>query len=891
MKEIQKNKIDESKEGAKRFIILLEGKEGEYFIKFTSEKTGEENISEPIKPAELIHTEDEITYARFIRRAYIAIPNVVYNSGFVDVKNSTQNILDDIYSKIFGKTPLSKTHNSSNIKSVSKPNNSENSQNNDTNDTNCQNDTNPSKNAVSTGNLTKSSKSKNGMVSNGNSKNTTTTSDGTSEGKTKVMIHDTNDTNDTNDSQEEVKVSSVSRITSFVSVFGGGALDLVFAYYYQNDNNPVHLEVVSKEIDNTYNYVKTVVNRNKEFFQEGEKIDGKKTFCLSVLGTAHCKKLVDAYEKKKEIVQMEIDSRKDNEDWEKELQERVKMFASAVNLKIENKKAIMDFNDVVEWDLVMASLLLNAPDRVFEEVINQLEYEGVKDIRVINLPKADTIAIEKIRANHIGKLISIEGRCVSLSSVRPIITNIKFECPSCGTIISIDQDEKKVKEPKKCSCGRRGSFKVISKKVEDIARIILEDLQEKTDNANTQRIDCFIKNGLTSHDEIATFTPGEELKITGITREVKKTTATGGMDVQMGLVVEINHAEKMEEEVSVDTFTEEEVEQFKALSKKVDKKGLTSLNTSFAPDVHGYEQHKNAIIMQCCTKRNDPSVSSTRNKISMLMIGDPGIAKTVLGKFAVSITPHSKMAAGGGSSAVGITASVVKEDESMGGYRVEPGAMVLAKELLFLDEMNNITDDDKPKLQQGMSEQMISINKANLHVNLKVQSGILATANPIKGHFVEDLNIFKQFNISSPILNRFDAIFIMRDKPSKSRDHAIAEIMIKRRRNEIKPEYDKEFLRKYFVYIRSQAEPSISDKIIRKIQKIYSDSRQRKNADVIINPRFIESLTRFMEASAKLRLSDKVEFKDIERSLQILGESHFSTRDWKYFQDVEEDNK
>jgi len=377
------------------------------------------------------------------------------------------------------------------------------------------------------------------------------------------------------------------------------------------------------------------------------------------------------------------------------------------------------------------------------------------------------------------------------------------------------------------------------------------------------------------------------LNVIGIVREVKKITANGEEN-QMGLMVEIIHAEKIEEEVDVDTFTEEELNEFKELSDKINKKGLISVNKSFAPDVHGYEQHKNAIIMQCSTKRNDPSASSTRNKISMLMIGDPGIAKTVLGKFAVSITPHSKMAAGGGSSAVGITASVVKEDESLGGYRVEPGAMVLAKELLFLDEMNNITEDDKPKLQQGMSEQQISINKANLHVNLKVQSGILATANPINGHFIEGMNIFKQFNISSPIVNRFDAIFVMRDKADVKRDNAIAEIMIKRRRNEINPEYNKEFLRKFFVYIRAQPEPTISDSIIKKIQKIYSSSRQGTMTDVIINPRFIESLTRFMEASAKLRLSVRVEEKDIERSLEILSASHFSTRDWSHFQDNDE---
>jgi replicative DNA helicase Mcm len=759
---------------------------------------------------------------------------------------------------------------------ISKPNNSVKSKKSDMNDMFGKSQQKNQQKTSSIGN-----EGKNKVKSNSDNKKESKTFTSTGKGKeeSKGLICDMNDMNDVFASQSSPNISNISHITTLQKAFGSGLLESIFKHFIINLNVPVPYSVVAKGIGITVESVRNPINRNKYYFEEGSKDGKNKTFCLSDYGLKHCFNILKLYERRMKEVKENMTSIEKKEIKLEKLRNKINSLIDDLELNIRDKKVILDFEDICLWDLDLSELLLDSPDDILPAMKEELKKVGIEDMRIRNLPKTDSVSVERIRSKHIGKLINISGRCVSLSNVRPVTTMVSFECPTCGTLLKVRQLGKKLKEPSSCTCGRRSSFKEIDRTLEDQARIILEDLQEKTDNANTQRIDCLLKDNLTLPKEIEVFTPGEELEVIGIVREVKNINKMGE-DTKLGLQVEIIHAELMEEEVCLDKFTDEEVEQFKELSNKIDKQGLSAINKSFAPEVYGYEQHKNAIIMQCCTKRNEPKVSSTRNKLSLLLIGDPGIAKTVLGKFAISITPHSKMAAGGGSSAVGITASVVKEDESMGGYRVEPGAMVLAKELLFLDELNNLTDEDKPKLQQGMSEQQISINKANLHVNLKVQSGILATANPIKGHFVTGANIFKQFNISSPILNRFDAIFVMKDIANKERDNAIAEIMIKRRRGEIKKEYDREFLRKYFVYIRSAEEPMIPDEIIEKVKEVYSDFRKYKNDDVMINPRFIESLTRFMEASAKLRLSNTVSETDLKRSLNILSASHFNSSDW-----------
>jgi len=781
------------------------------------------------------------------------------------------------------KTPVSNSLTSNTKKIIHKPNNSDFEKKSAMNAMNSQNCYEVQKEDSSTGSEGSDSIAPDTVNKN---EEITIISTETPEEEKNVLLWVMNAMNAMNAMPLHTFIANIAHSTNFTNSFGGGALESVLEYFLLNNNNPVPYEVVAESVGKSTDSIRSPITRHGELFAEGEKDGMKKTIHLSEYGQQYCRDLIENYVKVQNNIKEKLSGKSKNKQSIDELTEKIRVIMSSIKPEIEGKIAIVDFMKLAEWDNELSEELLERPDEIMPLMVGEFGVGSVEEVRIKNLPQSESMPVERVRAKHVDKLVRIDGRCVSLSNVRPLVTNVKYECPACGTIISVKQIEKKIKEPSRCSCGRRSSFKELSQELVDEARVIIEDLQEKTDNANTQRIDGYIQNGLTLPEHIAVFTPGEELTVTGIVRRVVKKTSHG-TESKLGLQIEIIDAEKIEEEVNVDTFTDEEIHQFRELSVKINQDGMKALTPSFAPDVHGYEPQKNAIILQCCTRRNEPKASSTRNKISMLMIGDPGIAKTVLGKFAVSITPHSKMAAGGGSSAVGITASVVKEDESMGGYRVEPGAMVLAKELLFLDEMNNITEDDKPKLQQGMSEQQISINKANLHVNLKVQGGMLATANPIKGHFVDGESFVKQFNISSPILNRFDAIFVMEDIISEERDHAIAEIMIKRRRNEIKPEYEKEFLRKFFVYVRSRPEPEINKEIMNKVKKIYSSSRKAKVLDVIINPRFIESLTRFMEASAKLRLSGEVENKDIERALEILKHSHFQTKEYKYFEAVE----
>ena len=182
------------------------------------------------------------------------------------------------------------------------------------------------------------------------------------------------------------------------------------------------------------------------------------------------------------------------------------------------------------------------------------------------------------------------------------------------------------------------------------------------------------------------------------------------------------------------------------------------------------------------------------------------------------------------------------------------------------------------------------INKANLHLSLRVTAGILATANPSSGHFIDGISYTKQFNIPSPILNRFDVIFAMKDVADIKRDEAIADVMIKRECGKIESPYSMDEMKKFFAYVRATPNPKITDEIATQLKKIYSGARNQISKNLIINPRFMEALNRMIKASAKMRLSGEVEEKDIKLAMEILSKSHFKISEYKKLDNIKPNN-
>ena len=688
------------------------------------------------------------------------------------------------------------------------------------------------------------------------------------------------DVTDVTDDDKNLPVTSVTDSTllqGYIEVIlGNSNLDRIIRFLLQNKKYFTFGEIAKKTFIKAGS-VRQAINRKKEYFLIKACNSKKNVTQLSQIAlddlNKEIEKIKEIEEKKKEQeIKLKLTEMK-----KKEFIVEVNNFFYTYKPKREGNFIIIDFSEVVLFSSKLADMLFENPDRFLKQLYQVFPFDF--NVKIINVPPSNNFSIEDIRKEQLNSMFVVEGRVTSLGEVRPVISEIIFECPSCGGLIKVEQNYRIgiLEEPKICSCGRRGGFRISERKEVNSCFVQLEDLQDKTDNPHSRRIKGVLFNGLCDNQVIKSFTPGNEVRCVGILKEVPIKKG-GSTSLFLNWVFEILNVELIEKEIEIDKFSDEEMNKIKEISQEIDSNGLCYLYDSFAPEVYGYEEIKGAMILQACNKRNEPKIKAVRNKSNILLIGDPGIAKSVLGDFALKVSTGSRKAVGGGSSAVGITASVVKEEDSLGGYRVEPGAMILAKDLLFLDELNNLQEEDKPKLQEGMSDQRVSINKANLHVQMKVTCGIIAAANPIHGSFKPDdkLTIQEQFNITTPILNRFDSIFIIRDRVDEDGDKNIAERMINRQRGNLKSKCDSDFLRKFFAYIRNLEEPKINDKTQLLLSGVYSECRKTYNPGVKINPRFLESLIRMSIASAKIRISKNVELKDIQTALSILSKTQYN---------------
>src|SRR3989344_3142582 len=181
------------------------------------------------------------------------------------------------------------------------------------------------------------------------------------------------------------------------------------------------------------------------------------------------------------------------------------------------KKIIpIDFNNLSSFSHVLSELLFDHPEEIFQVLEVALEESGlVKNprTRLLSLPENYSEKIRNLRAKHLNRLIQIEGIVRQASEVRPQVINAKFECPSCGTVLSVLQIENKFKEPSRCSCGRRGSFRLVSKDMVDAQRLVVEESPESSvGGEQPRRISVFLKEDLVEPKMEERTTPGSKIR-------------------------------------------------------------------------------------------------------------------------------------------------------------------------------------------------------------------------------------------------------------------------------------------------------------------------------------------------------------------------------------------
>ncbi|HLB71239.1 MAG: minichromosome maintenance protein MCM [Candidatus Methanoperedens sp.] len=571
----------------------------------------------------------------------------------------------------------------------------------------------------------------------------------------------------------------------------------------------------------------------------------------------------------------------------------------------EKRSLLVDFSDLERFDMELARELIDHPDNVLKHANEALRATDLPvdvdfinvHVRIIRLP--ERILVRELRSAHISKFIAVSGLIRKATEVRPKIVVAAFRCKRCDHVTLLPQVEGKYVEPFECEndvCGRKGPFQLVHEESEFIDAQKLR-VQESPDDLRggeqPQTLDVDVDDDLAG-----IVAPGDRVTISGILRSYQRSTQQGKSTffdlILDGVSIEVEDKEFEDIEIS-----KEEVEEILKLGQ--DRDIYKKVTLSIAPSIYGYEEVKEAMALQLFSgiPKNLPDGTRIRGDAHILLVGDPGVAKSQLLRYSVRLAPRGIYTSGKSSTSAGLTATAVKDEFGDGRWTLEAGALVLADMgLACVDELDKMEADDRSSMHEAMEQQTISIAKAGIMATLKSRCALLGAANPKFGRFDRYEPIAKQINMPPALLSRFDLIFILTDEPTVSRDTAIAEHILKahyagelasRRANiinsgistdditkameVIQPVIQADMLRKYIAFTKRNIFPIIQDDARKQLIDFYLSLRKQgedPNSPVPVTARQLEALIRLAEASARVRLSNVITTEDTERVIRIV---------------------
>ncbi len=548
---------------------------------------------------------------------------------------------------------------------------------------------------------------------------------------------------------------------------------------------------------------------------------------------------------------------------------------------------IVDFEDILTFDHRLADELLEKPEEYLKHADNaaqnQLgieapEYAEKQKITVRIVKLLEATPLRKLGAAHIGKMAMVEGIVVRSTPVRPMVMRAAFKCRGCGNITYVDQYGPFLKAPFACtdpSCRRKGPFDFIQ---EESAFIDSQDLrvQERPEDLPPGQLPRTLHVKLVGSEIVDVARPGDHVSIVGVVRASAPTMPRVGKLRTFVLHLDANSIEVLGKEPETMLPSPEEEKQILELAKDpwIHRKIIGSI----APSIYGYEHIKEAIMYLLFggVTKNLPDIT-IRGELNVLLIGDPGTAKSQLLQYVARIAPRGLYTSGRGTTAAGLTAAVIREKG--GGMSLEAGALVLAdKGIACIDEMDKMRPEDRVAIHEAMEQHTVSVAKGGIVATLNARTAILAAANPTLGRYEPHRTVAENISLPVTILSRFDLIFVLRDVPSKEVDGKMSEHILEIHRkglSPIEPPIPVDLLRKYITYAKS-IKPVLTNEALQRLKDFYLAMRsvsETEGSPVAITARQLESLIRLAEARARASMRSEVLAEDAEAAINIMKRS------------------
>lgn len=522
---------------------------------------------------------------------------------------------------------------------------------------------------------------------------------------------------------------------------------------------------------------------------------------------------------------------------------------------------------------ILAYFLANAPAemlKLFDEVamdvvlLHYPDYERIHSeihVRIFDLPVHYTL--RQLRQSHLNCLVRVSGVVTRRTGVFPQLKYVKFDCTKCGVTLGPFQQESNVEvKITYCqNCQSRGPFTLNSEKT--VYRNYQKlTLQESPGTVPAGRLPRH-RDVILLWDLIDKAKPGEEIEVTGIYRNSydAQLNNRNGFPV-FATILEANNVVKAHDQLAGFRLTEEDEQAIRKLSR--DPAIVDKIINSIAPSIYGHTDIKTAVALSLFggVAKTGKGAHHVRGDINVLLLGDPGTAKSQVLKYVEKTAHRAVFATGQGASAVGLTASV-RRDPLTSEWTLEGGALVLAdKGTCLIDEFDKMNDQDRTSIHEAMEQQTISISKAGIVTTLQARCGIIAAANPIGGRYNSTVPFSDNVQLTEPILSRFDILCVVRDTVEPEEDERLARFIVGSHsrshplssssqtqgsmevEHESEPQQQdtqaeggkrddqipQELLRKYILYARERVTPKLYHMDEDKVARLFADMRRESLA-------------------------------------------------------------